>query len=130
MTATMRRGGSLLVTFACGALVGGALIGGCQNPIPENPSYATDIAPLMTAKCTRCHSAAGMASPDPLMAPIMNVMKAVGDFTTMSGVMTFNCSALFNQFVLQIGMPPPPSDRLDDWSVQLIQQWCASGEKP
>jgi hypothetical protein len=128
----MRRKASRLATIIFGALVGGALLdgGACENPVPVRPSYARDIAPLMTARCTRCHSSGNPTDPD--MQPIVvtagqpGITKAIGDFTTMAGAESGCAPVLFNTFVIQTGMPPPPSDKLDAWSIELLQRWCAN----
>jgi hypothetical protein len=128
----MRRREPVLATFTFGALVGGALLGGggCENPTPVRPSYARDIAPLMTARCTRCHSPGNPTDPD--MQPIVvtagqpGVTKAILDFTTMAGAESGCSPVLLDTFVIKIGMPPPPSAKLDDWSIELLQRWCAN----
>ncbi|HUG82079.1 MAG TPA: PSD1 and planctomycete cytochrome C domain-containing protein [Bryobacterales bacterium] len=50
----MRRFGSILVLFFCGVL-------GSASSAPS-PSFESDIAPLLTAKCAACHSAATKTS--------------------------------------------------------------------
>jgi hypothetical protein len=122
----MRAHGSLLllaVLVAAGS--------GCgQDPVPERPSYTRDIAPLMTARCIRCHGGGGAIQKDPDMPPVAipggtATQQPVGDFTTMVGAMSI-CGPFFQPFVIELGMPPPPSDRLDDWSLQLLEHWCAN----
>jgi hypothetical protein len=121
--AAMRRTGMLLATL----ILGGALLGGCDDyygDVPVQPSYSRDIAPLMTARCTRCHGAGGMLNKDPDMPPVIVNNAAgstvVGDFTSMSGIMTY--CGLMPTFI--VVMPPPPSDALDSWSRDVLLKWC------
>ena len=54
VTPSMYRVGSILVLWICGAL-------GIALPAP-GPSFDTDIAPLLSAKCATCHSAEAKTS--------------------------------------------------------------------
>src|SRR3954462_11813653 len=119
--ATTRRNGALLVlALAVGGLVGGASLSGCgENAVPERPSYARDIAPLMGARCIRCHGAGGTLNTDPAIAPIMMVQAPKNsDFATPGpggtgippGLLNFTGGAanLFMSSIDTLPMPPPP----------------------
>jgi hypothetical protein len=60
-------------SFSLGLLgvVSAALAAACSpEPAPLNPSYATDVEPIMLSRCVRCHNQAAITSsnfvPDPL----------------------------------------------------------------
>src|SRR4051812_35830655 len=87
---TMRRNGSLLVLALAGGLLGGASLSGCgENSVPEVPSYARDIKPLMTAHCTRCHGPGMPLDPEIAPVPPANLTKSPFDFTTFAGLTPF-----------------------------------------
>jgi hypothetical protein len=122
----MRMHNTLLLVAA---LAGAAVVtaAGCgENAAPDRPSYARDIAPLMGARCVRCHGAGGQINADPDMPPIMGtITKApMGDFTTLAGLMPYANRTTMKLYVVNIGMPPAPSDPLDDWSLDMLLRWC------
>jgi hypothetical protein len=136
----MRRGQSLWVArLAVGALalMGGALWSGCGNDVPVRPSYKTDIAPLMEAHCVRCHGAGGTLNADPDMSPSFPFKGAPtnGYFTQLADPGAGKYGALhytgtltpyMKMFLVDIGMPPPPSDRLDNRDIDMLLDWCAN----
>src|SRR5262245_6176925 len=46
-----------------------APLAGCSStpepPVPTDPSYATDVRPILLARCVSCHGAGDMLSGDP-----------------------------------------------------------------
>jgi hypothetical protein len=56
-------------------LAGTCAVGACSSTpaaaLPDMPSYATDVLPIFTANCIRCHGAGGMlnAAPNPDGSP-------------------------------------------------------------
>ncbi|MCB9671677.1 MAG: hypothetical protein H6734_19505 [Alphaproteobacteria bacterium] len=35
------------------------LLGGCEKPVPLEPSFEVDVAPILERHCTRCHTSLG-----------------------------------------------------------------------
>jgi hypothetical protein len=124
------------------ALAALALIatGGCQNEAPLFPGYEKDIKPLMSAHCIRCHGAGGSLNADPYEVAISTGQKAAinGNFTALAdqngkhGLMFYTGTPntqsgwdTMHTYLVQIGMPPPPSNKLDDWSTEMLLRWCS-----
>jgi hypothetical protein len=117
-----------------------ALVVGCgENSIPENPSWARDIHPLMEAHCTRCHGDGGMLNGDPdvpagkiptCSAPVdggtYTCKPLLGNFTTEAGLMTYvNIGLKTFEMYMAYPMPPPPSEPLTDYEYNLLVAWIA-----
>ena len=79
-------------------------------PSPE-PSYATDVAPLIQAKCVQCHAPGGVASDRPLgtYAQVNTLKQDVLD-------QVYNCL-----------MPEPPQPALDETDRQTLLGWLVCG---
>jgi hypothetical protein len=79
---------------------------------PANPpSYQTDVAPMLAARCATCHSPGGAGSPF--------------DFTTYDSVFA-NRSAILNQ-VYACNMPPKGAAGLDPAQRQTLLGWLVCG---
>jgi hypothetical protein len=129
-----------LLSLCALALAAGAV--GCgSNSVPENPSWARDIQPLMEAHCIRCHGGGGKLNGDPDVPPgSLKVACApipdggaytcapnLGNFTTQAGLMTYRIlGAKQMQTYLNYPMPPPPSEPLDDFETTLLLKWAAN----
>jgi hypothetical protein len=126
-------------------LVGAALMvlaltlvaAGCgENPAPERPTYARDIKPLLEARCIRCHGAGGALNNDPDHGGAFPGAPTHGDFTRldddpkgMHGLLYYTSAgtggaAQMKSWVVTIGMPPPPSDRLTDRETTILLDWA------
>lgn len=75
------------------------------------PSYATDVAPLMTKYCTGCHSASGSEPGKPL--------------DTYSAVSALSSDV--QREVEDCGMPPASDAQPTDAERQIILGWLACG---
>jgi hypothetical protein len=119
--------------------MGGALWSGCGNDVPIRPSYKTDIAPLMEARCIRCHGAGGTLNLDPDITPSpaysLHGAPTNGYFTQLDDVSTgkygllhyaVTPAASMQLYVVSIGMPPPPADKLDDRDTDMLFRWLAN----
>ncbi len=107
------------------ASLGMALGSGCSTPAPpacsatepngcpsaNAPTYSKDIAPIVHATCTACHSPGG---PNP-----------VPDLTTYAGLAGDESTA-FSQ-VLSCRMPPEGAPALDDADRQTLLTWFGCG---
>jgi hypothetical protein len=129
-----------LLSLLAFALLTGGLVGCGENDIPENPSWARDIQPLMEAHCIRCHGGGGMMNGDPDVPPnkIPNCGSPVdggaytckpllGNFTTEAGLMTYaKIGVVQMKKYLAYPMPPPPSEPLTDYEYNLLLAWIAN----
>ena len=83
----------------------------CPNDLPQScpmpmPSYANDVAPIISAHCLKCHSGAGPGK---------------GDFRTYTGV--FNSyPAMLTQFY-SCRMPPEGEPRPSSQERALLLGW-------
>jgi hypothetical protein len=133
---------SLLSLFAF-ALVAGGLVGCGENAVPENPSWTTDIQPMMEAHCVRCHGGGGMLNGDPDVPPLFNTKLMFcppakdggaytcaptnGNFTTEAGLMSYTTKVMgvpLLKTYLDAPMPPPPSEPLDDYEYNTLMKWA------
>src|SRR5262249_14351218 len=138
--------GRLALTLASTlALLGGLGLGGsgCGPAVPDHPTWADDVHPLMQARCIRCHQPATVGDPK---AGVQGSLLAVGggvsfDWPTYDAVPadvraslgltgTNDTSATIRSYATgnppSIRMPPPPAAKLQDWEVQLLIRWAAS----
>ncbi|GGI56420.1 hypothetical protein [Winogradskyella haliclonae] len=88
--------------------------GGGQQASTIN--YTDDIAPIMSAACVNCHGA----------PPTNGAPFALVNFTQVSQ----RANGIFNRMNLSSGAPGamPPSGRLPQSTIDLIQQWIDDGK--
>jgi hypothetical protein len=117
--------------FLFALLAGVGMVAGsaCQNDVPLFPTYETDVKPLMEAHCIRCHGGGGSFHGDPYST--LGVVTD-GDFTRLDdngsrhGLLYYTRGnvARLRAYVDQIGMPPPPAQRLGAWEHELLFRWA------
>jgi uncharacterized membrane protein len=78
---------------------------------PNSPSYQADVAPILAARCTTCHSPGGAGSPF--------------DFTTYASVFA-DRSPMLNQ-VYACNMPPKGAAGLGQAERQMLLAWLVCG---
>jgi hypothetical protein len=139
------------VTHSAQSLVvaAAALLAGCQEPLPGQPTYTTDIKPLFEAHCVRCHSADGVdggTGQDPRsVLPTdhpnshLNSFADVGDCDPDAAATGVLCvrGAQFEALqgpmsgylhtTTSIRMPLAPSEPLTSWELSLVDKWIANG---
>jgi hypothetical protein len=119
-------------TLLAGALVVAATLGsyGCGPVVPVTPTWEHDIRPLTLARCVRCHD-------DPTMGGTATFSLNYATFAEIpSGVVT--------QMMMLVGkvvrgekpfdgqlpgmrrMPLPPSAALEDWQIEMLDNWAFS----
>jgi hypothetical protein len=131
------------------ALLGLAVAGvaGCgENPVPDFPSYKLDVAPLMGARCVRCHGAGGTLNEDKDIpstfafkgAPLRGYFDRLEDQGTTCvpppGVDGVDCkrglgsyagtgafSSSVNTYLKY--MPPPPAPALTARENEILTTW-------
>jgi hypothetical protein len=140
----MRTNGLCLLAFFGLAVAGAA---GCgENPIPDFPSFALDVRPLMQARCVRCHGAGGTLNADPDIpplfafkgAPLQGYFDRLEDQGTTCvpfpgidgadckrGLLSYAGNGARSSYVgtyLKY-MPPPPAPALTDREHELLTTW-------
>jgi hypothetical protein len=124
-----------------------ALLAGCQEPVPGEPTYTVEMKPLFEAHCVRCHGGGGMINSDP-EAGIFATDKGNSHLNVygMTGACTADAGAALGPCVLgaqwsamtglmkaylhgsgTIHMPPAPAEPLTDWELSLVDRWLANG---
>jgi hypothetical protein len=129
---------------------------GGDAPIPEMPSYATDVQPIFAAHCVRCHGANGMlndglnadGTPSDLGAPgicYLSNYEDQGDCTD-AGVAAGACKrgALYcgtatgeppdsyiHAYLIELtqdegGMPPLPLPPVGARDKEIVKRWLAN----
>ena len=93
---------------------------GNENGIPDNPTFAADIAPILYKNCAQCHRPEG-----------------VGPFALITYDQVLKKKKTINKVVTQRVMPPWPADPgyshfigenyLSDVEIKTIQRWIDQG---
>ena len=115
---------------------------GCEEPIPEAPSYELDMKPLFHARCVRCHGGGGMLNTDAKIAvfgaPVQLYIGAYDDTGVGCDLMPLppTCHQGAHRWAASIQervhlktaqrMPPRPSEQLTDWELELVDRWAAN----
>jgi uncharacterized membrane protein len=105
------------ICFAA-SLVGCGSSENCTVTVPTTcpttvPSYATDVAPLMTTYCTSCHAVGGQESDIPLTS-FIQMSRRSGDIESEVG----SCD-----------MPPSDEKQPTDAERAVILDWVICGAK-
>jgi len=124
-------------------LAGGVVA--CTPAVPAKPTYDNDVRPIFVAHCVRCHGADDMLHAmvvngilRPPRACYLQRYETTGDCTTTpidpavckNGAGSEVCRGLIPSYIRGMGtvpMPPPPSDPLTDWEIEVITRWTAAG---
>lgn len=83
------------------------------STVNTNPTYAVDIAPIMTANCTSCHSVAG--AQEPFLENYDQVKSAVEN------------NGLISQIAAPTGSGMPENQRLPQAKIDAVTTWVANG---
>jgi hypothetical protein len=114
------------------ALAVSVLVLACSPEVPANPTYDKDVGPILNAHCVRCHSAD--------FAPVFDPTTGTTDapllchFNSRDGALANGCNIMIPAYVGNSGvgaydntrMPKPPSDRLNDWEIDVLKRWAAN----
>lgn len=107
---------TMATAFALGAAA-------CGPSIPANPDWATDVLPILEARCNRCHNAP-MGRADPAIKQTGSTPRAaIGDFTTYTSA--YPLRSLIKSYVVTLKtMPPLPAAPLDSWEIQILENFA------
>ncbi len=94
----------------------------CGPSVPANPDWATDVLPVLDARCNRCHSAPPRL--DPTVKPLTpggGPPTPIGNFTDQQAAT--GLASLIISDVTSKKMPPAPAAPLDDWEIQMLKNF-------
>lgn len=113
-----------LLLLAAVSTLGFGLAGCGEEPVPDYPSYALQVQPLLVARCVRCHSAAGMAGDDsdPYSDPLEGKTRQKPTTSGFDVYATAKPLAAIISMYLEV-MPPPPSPPLTDREKEILSLW-------
>jgi len=113
-----------------------------DTPVPDMPTYAVDVKPILLANCVRCHGAGGTLNVDP--ASSLQYAPPNGYFDHYedqgdcmpgdAGIIPSSCKygAASLAMAMQVyvtscdfPMPPPPAPRLSARDQLIITRWAA-----
>jgi len=136
----MRRAVDIPAFAAALALVG---LSACMPDVPASPTYTKDVQPILAAHCVRCHGANDTLNGDPAIhtpmpTPLLCYLQRYEDGGDCSVASTCKrgagyCGPMIPTYInypkdAPLAMPPPPSDRLNDWEKEVLTRWA--NEKP
>ena len=106
---------AVAVLSALGAVGCGS---GDDHPIPEHPTWADDVRPIIVMNCVACHNATS-EEPSYDYATFADFMAAPAnlEFLTSMGEGAIRRPALSSP------MPPPPAAPLPSWQVETLARW-------
>lgn len=115
---------------------------------PSQPAYDSDVRPILMAHCARCHGAGDSinvpteptgpdAAVEPSIASTASLLKSLnyyldrysGDGTKVGAYTVRNTivATISPSATPPTLMPPAPAPRLDDWEVDVLKSWNATG---
>jgi hypothetical protein len=116
-------------------------------PVPDMPTYAVDVKPILLAHCVRCHGAGGTLNADPSSSlpypPPNGYFDHYEDLTDCTpgdgGVVPDTCkygaASLAGAMKFYVNsddtpMPPPPAPRLSAHDREVITRWADETPTP
>jgi hypothetical protein len=113
---------------------------GCAEPVPPtNPSWDTDVYPILRGSCLHCHGSNTTASPP--SSPVAFRFDLCNAQLVSSLNLTLNetglgAAPLSASIAMDIDnskgrpkMPPPPAAPLNDYERKVLQNWTAAALK-
>ena len=111
-------------TVFCLAISAAVAVGAaaCGPSVPANPDWATDVLPILQARCNRCHDATiGRADPA-IKQTSASPRTAIGDFTNQASATAMG-PLIISYVTVMKSMPPLPAAPLDDWEIQMLKNF-------
>ena len=92
--------------------------GGGNNCDTANSKYMTDVVPILTNNCYRCHGSASNSGSFGIVLEGYSNLKPYAESGTLVGVITH-----------AQGFTPMPQDggKLSDCNINIIKSWIANG---
>jgi hypothetical protein len=88
----------------------------CGSELPDSPTWAADVRPILLARCGRCHGDSPWTE-DPRKLPPTNVFTSVEEPEGLAD---------FFEPVLGRIRSPPPAEPLEDWQIEILERWSRS----
>lgn len=98
------------------------LASACNPGAPENPTWASDVAPILAANCVRCHTVPAIGG-----APNGFRLDTYEDWIADDGRVIRGAGTMAPYMVLRIKHetdPMPPRFGLDDVQIETIESWA------
>ena len=124
------------MTFVPRAIVGFVVLAGlgaCGPTVPEHPTWAADVRPIVIARCVRCHAEPGRTDPTTGIYKVVPGRYSF-DFQTFAEIPSVNLMALVTAGDYARGGYPPamklpvmplaPAEPLDDWQIETFDRWA------
>lgn len=112
------------------------LVGACTPDVPANPSFQTDVLPILAANCVRCHGFPPQNAPREFRLDSFSDvaitdgtpagMGVCGDDPTDPGVEIVICGAASaaSDIPVRIADDHPPRFPLDDFQIETLENWA------
>ena len=105
-----------------------------NQPVSENPTYTSDIKPILDANCVSCHKPGGIASNSPLTT-YEEVVNGVASENACKGTgMQYVVKGNPNQSLLYLKITNPPcgakmpqGSSLSQGEIDTIRRWIEIG---
>lgn len=126
-----------LLLFVAVSALGLGLAGCGEEEVPEFPTYTNNVAPILGARCVRCHNPAVTSTPtidaDPYSPAPTIPGKMVTKETPISNLTTFEgakgAKVLLGKDLLLLDyMPPAPSPPLTAREREILSTWYNSAD--
>jgi hypothetical protein len=102
-----------------------ASVAGCTT-LPASPSFQADVAPILAARCVRCH-----ADPPIGGAPTGFLLDGYPDRPTPEGAVVFGAASIAASIARRAAARTmPPRFPLDDDQILVLERWAASAPSP
>ena len=118
----------LVVTGVVGVVGVVGVLAGCEPTAPANPSWQTDVMPILAASCVRCHAPPqiGGAPPEFRLDSFAGTQVGVledGSPATLQGAATY--ATTIARRIVSDGNPMPPRFPLEPWQIDTLTAWAA-----
>jgi hypothetical protein len=124
---------NVVLSLGLMVLVGVALVGCGEEPVPARITYAEHVGPLLAARCVRCHGAGGTLNvdpgtsyswshPDPKDPSKDRTAPKLAMFNTEQAARAYIGGSL-KAFLSSYPMPPPPAPRLTERETEILLKW-------
>lgn len=125
--ATRRRAEAVWPRLPIVGIAVAALLAACNPVPPAEPTWDADVAPLLVAHCVRCHTSPPFADPA-IQTPTRPRVPATR--LDVYEVAAMESAVIVTQVTrkdLAFRMPPPPSEPLNDYEIEVLTRWDRNG---